>query len=1140
MNKISTFGFHFEVMKLFYVLFTICIIGIGALNAQFIDNFSDGNFNLNPTWIGDTSNYTVNSSFLFQLNAPAVSGTMYASTPSVSINNATWNFYVQFNFNPSSTNFAKVYLVSDQSNLKNPLNGYFVKIGNTADEVSLYRQTGTTETMIIDGVNGRLNTTQITVSIQVTRDNLGNWQLFSDTLGGTIFFLEGSVFDNNHVTSAFFGVVSTYTATRSTLFFYDNFNVFGQGFIDNTPPTIDSVVVLNMNNLDVHFNEPVNIVSAQTLSNYSVNLGIGIPSSSLRDAIDSSLVHLTFTNTFVANQNYNLTTTNVNDTANNAITSIITPFVYPLIIIPNKGDVVINEILADPTPQVGLPTEEFVELFNASSSTFNLNNWKFINTTTVKNLPSFVLHPNSYVILCDVNDTALFLPFGSVIGIASFSALTNSADSLTLTDNNNTILDIVAYKDSWYRDNNKKDGGYTLELINPFNPCSNSNNWGASLNINGGSPGVQNSVFDATPDAVLPKISSLNILSLTQIEVIFSETMDSSSLFNSSIAINNNITITNVNIPSFPLKLVLTHLPALDSSLVYSLTISNGTDCAGNMLSPSTFSFGIGKAPEKFEIIITELFADPEPSNGLPLADYLELFNPTNKIIDLTGCILSDLTSSDVLNAGKILPGEYIIVCDNSFESQFSPFGKVISVNSMPSLNNTEDEITLQSPTNTFVHAVHYFDDWYNDVNKTDGGWSFEMIDPANPCGEEDNWAASTSFFGGTPGVQNSIFSSNPDNMLPILTEANATSDSTVILTFSEIIDFDALLNANYMINNNINVASVSIINNKNVLLSLNNKLAFQINYEVSISGIFDCVGNNIGTNNTTFFALPEQGFSGNLIINEILFNPFTGGADFVEIYNNSNKFINLQNWHLANVENDTISNKRVVITKPRLILPREFVVFTTNTANVALEYLNAKINTFIQMSTLPAYNDREGTVVLLNNLNMNVDSFSYNSAMHFSLLNDLNGVSLERIDYNRLTNDKTNWHSAAENVGFATPGFENSQFQQVTIDDEIKITPTTFSPNNDGVEDLLTISYNFLTAGFVANVMIYDAKGREVRNLIKNELLGSRGSFSWDGINNDNEKARIGIYVIYIEIYKLDGTTKSFKKTAVLAGRFD
>jgi flagellar hook assembly protein FlgD len=143
----------------------------------------------------------------------------------------------------------------------------------------------------------------------------------------------------------------------------------------------------------------------------------------------------------------------------------------------------------------------------------------------------------------------------------------------------------------------------------------------------------------------------------------------------------------------------------------------------------------------------------------------------------------------------------------------------------------------------------------------------------------------------------------------------------------------------------------------------------------------------------------------------------------------------------------------------------------------------------------------------------------------------------LERIDYNRPSNDNTNWHSAAEDVGFATPGYENSQYKKVEITDGISISPETFSPDNDGVDDVLNISYQFAEAGYVANIVIYDAKGRLIKNLLLNELLGTKGTFSWDGINENNEKAAIGIYIIYFEAFKLNGETKKFKKTGVLGG---
>jgi hypothetical protein len=149
--------------------------------------------------------------------------------------------------------------------------------------------------------------------------------------------------------------------------------------------------------------------------------------------------------------------------------------------------------------------------------------------------------------------------------------------------------------------------------------------------------------------------------------------------------------------------------------------------------------------------------------------------------------------------------------------------------------------------------------------------------------------------------------------------------------------------------------------------------------------------------------------------------------------------------------------------------------------------------------------------------------------------------VSLERIDFNRTTQDFTNWHSAAEDIGFATPGYKNSQFNdagETTIDNAIEITPEIFSPDEDGINDVTNINYNFETPGFIANITIYDSKGRIVKYLVRNELLGIKGTYSWDGINEEREKSRIGIYIVYVEVYNLSGKVKHYKKSCVLGGK--
>ena len=182
--------------------------------------------------------------------------------------------------------------------------------------------------------------------------------------------------------------------------------------------------------------------------------------------------------------------------------------------------------------------------------------------------------------------------------------------------------------------------------------------------------------------------------------------------------------------------------------------------------------------------------------------------------------------------------------------------------------------------------------------------------------------------------------------------------------------------------------------------------------------------------------------------------------------------------------------------------------------------------------------NDDGGTVCLSTATDI-IDNFKYYDNMHFGLLTITEGISLERIDFDRLTQDRTNWHSAAEAIGYATPAYKNSQYSDAgETESAIEITPEIFSPDEDGVNDVVNINYHFDTPGFTANVTVYDSKGRIVKRLIQNELLGVKGTFSWDGINDDREKGRIGIYIFYFEVFDLSGTVKHYKKTCVLAGK--
>ncbi|MBL7884298.1 MAG: hypothetical protein JNL69_09525, partial [Bacteroidia bacterium] len=256
---------------------------------------------------------------------------------------------------PSGSNYGRVYLVADQSNLEGALNGYYLQFGEAGslDAVELFRQTGLTSTSICRGTNGTI-AASFAIGVKVTRNASGMWSLYLDPSGGTAYSLQATGTDNTYTSTSFFGLATVYTLSNANKFFYDNFYV-GPIIIDTTAPSITSLTVTSSTTLDVLFNESVDLATSQTPTNYSADNGLGNPSTATRDATNLALVHLTFATPFTNALLNTLTVINVQDFSSNPITSITSNFTYFAPIVTSFKDIIINEIFADPTPQVGLP-----------------------------------------------------------------------------------------------------------------------------------------------------------------------------------------------------------------------------------------------------------------------------------------------------------------------------------------------------------------------------------------------------------------------------------------------------------------------------------------------------------------------------------------------------------------------------------------------------------------------------------------------------------------------------------------------------------------------------------------------------------------------------------------------------------------
>lgn len=1130
-------------LYLFLLLYT-------PLLAQVTDNFTDGNYTNNPSWSGDAVEFIVNSSNQLQLNN-SIAGASYlsAASASSSLNNMEWRFYIKQSFSPSSSNYGRVYLASNQANLEGSVNGYYLQFGEAGslDAVELFRQTGTISTSVARGTNGQI-AGSFALGIKVTRNTSGTWNLYIDAAGGTAYALQATGTDNTYTSTSFFGVSTVYTAGNSTKFYFDDF-YNGALVVDATPPSIISSTVISNTQLDILFSENVALNSSQTLTNYSANNSLGTPSTALRDAVNLSLVHLTFAASFTNALSNTLTIINVQDLSTNAITSATTNFIYYLSLTTTFKDVIINEIFADPTPAVSLPAAEFIEIYNKTTGTINLNGWTLSDGTSTATLPSYTLFANQYLILHNIVDSASFTSFNNTMGVSGFPSLNNTGDNLYLQNNTLVFIDSVTYSDAWYKDANKKAGGWTLELINPgvnVN-CQESGNWIASNNTAGGTPGSQNSVYSTLPDIIPPAVLSITIIDSLHIDVCFSEVLDPlliATLTNYSIS--NGIGTPQADTVNTAFTCIfLTLSTPLISATTYTLTLFNLSDCSGNSLSPATINFSAYRV-KPFDVVINEIMADPDPVlTTLPNFEYLELYNKTAFPIDLANWTYTSGTTIKLLPDVTIAADSFLVITSIGALPEFPSTIPIAGLTSLP-LPNTGQTLTLKNAHGDIISSVSYTDEWYHDVNKADGGWSMEQIDPNNPCAGLNNWSASTHPDGGTPGKINSVNAPYPDLLPPQATRVSVIAIDTIQLFFNEPLDSTTMLNPLiYSIDNGVGYPSYLIPvapDFKSIRLAVTTAFQTGITYRITINnGITDCVGNTIGTNNTARFAIPQPAIANDIVINEILFDPKVNGVDFVEIYNRSNKVIDLKTITLSQYDtvNSVLTNVEDITTDGYLLFPQEYLVLSQNAISVKNQYATSNPTGFLDMIKLPAMGNASGTICLAAATEI-IDLFKYNENMQFALLNTTQGVSLERIDFERSTQERTNWHSAAASAGYATPAYQNSQYHNAgeTTSNTIEITPEIFSPDDDGNNDVVNINYSFDTPGFVANITVYDSKGRVVKHLVRNELLGLKGTYSWDGINDNREKERVGIYIIFIELFDLSGNNQQYKKTCVLGGK--
>jgi len=853
-----------------------------AVLAQFSDDFSDGDFTQNPQWVGDAHKFSVEENILRLVDNAA--GQAALATRSQLMDNTRWEFWVRLAFTPSSNNHPKIYLVSDSGDLHGGLNGYFLQIGKDGGDnkrLFFYRQDGEQVTELLAGSMNLAATTNNILRIRVLRDADGNWEFWADPLGGELFLPQGTVTDRVHTATSWFGISCRYTVSNSNRFYFDDFFA-GAWEADDAPPVVEEVQVVSASSIRLFFDEVVEAASSESTANYVVDGGVGSPVIASRDPVTPNVVTLLFAEPFDANREYVLRISQVSDLRGNVMDPFEVVFVY---FVPQAFDVVFNELMADPTPEVGLPPHEYIELYNTTPFHVNLEGWVLQHGTTQRQLPFAPLPAGGYLLLVTEAAYPHLRDFGHAVAVPGLSqtALTNAGTDLVLFDPDLNVVSFVSYRDTWYR--------------------------------------------------------------------------------------------------------------------------------------------------------------DPARSNG---------------------------------------------------------------------------------------------------------GWSLEKIDPLNFCQGAENWRASTDPRGGTPGEPNAVLGENPDGTRPALLMAGMVNDRTVLLTFSETMDRESLANTgHYTVDQGVGqpVSAEPLLPDfSRVLLRFAQPVQPGMVYQLSLdASIADCAGNLIDKR-TTRIALPEQPGPFDLVINEVLFNPPDGGSRYIEVYNRSSKVVDLKDCLLASMDTleGILTTIQPILEESFLFFPGDYAVLTQSPEQVSSTYMTPNPGAFIRMGGMPRMTNANGILVLVTKSLEVIDRFVYEEDMHIALLTTYKGVALERVNPNLPTQDRSNWHSAAQSAGFGTPGYLNSQYSAdiAAGNGEVVVEPELFSPDGDGQDDLLQIAYAFDAPGFVANVTVFDSRGRRIRRLRAGELLATSGVIAWDGVGDDGLKAPVGIYLIHVEVFDLNGNVRHFRRSAVLAGR--
>jgi hypothetical protein len=556
-------------------------------------------------------------------------------------------------------------------------------------------------------------------------------------------------------------------------------------------------------------------------------------------------------------------------------------------------------------------------------------------------------------------------------------------------------------------------------------------------------------------------------------------------------------------------------------------------------------------AAGRSRLVINEIMYAPTGTEP----EWLELYNPRDRPLLLEGWKLGDASAPqgrDITSTSySIAAGDYAVVTKDTvgfFDVHPGARGRTIAMAGFPSLNNGGDAVILRDNGGVIIDSLEYTPGWGGS-----SGSSLERRDWESAAVDSANWGTCVEPDGSSPGLFNSIGTLEKDLGITFCTIRMAHAGEPLILEAGiRNVGKNAVESASLCLyfHESEPSGSIALLDRRNLPFPLarGDSCTVALTWQNPTGGLhrlcvrISCEGDPRARNDTLWTTVPVGYPPLSVRINEIMHMPISGDPEYVEIVNSSKETVDISGWTIGSQSaQGEKAHLFPLLGNSVLLRPGGYWVLASDSAifRHSSECGSRQGHVAVLGASSMQLRNDGGMVVVRDATGSAVDSVAYLSQWHNPSLADCTGHSLEKLRPDLPSNDSRSWGSCVLAIG-GTPGCVNSIYvEQLPMQSHLSASPNPFSPDGDGKDDHTVIQYEVPMATCTMMVKVFDVRGRLVRRLANNDPCASRGVIIWDGLTDERRRARIGIYIVLIEV--LDGDRNTIwagKTTVVVAGR--